>query len=220
MLKCQVIITSSWQSRDPSRDEPNETSYYMYTVSESRSRNIHWRLQPSPSVAERDSKVHIVNLASNLPIGLTRIIECGVAISASAISTRAVASIEVAEAGSDGERVRRNERNIRAGAAARGCRVSQGGLNESAVLSVEAASACLQVRDDGDEGSIRSEVTTSGQNVSILNESGSPKATVVSEVDSVRLSTDGNDGGEDDSSGAGEAQHRSRDLLEHRWDRW
>jgi len=133
------------------------------------------------------------------------------AVGVRAISTRAVASIEVTEAGSDGERVRRNERNIRAGAAARGCRVHQGGLNESTAVSVETASACLQIRDGGDEGSIRSEVTASGQNFSILNESGSPKATVVSEVDSVRLCADGNDSGEDDSSGAGEAQHRSRD---------
>ena len=42
--------------------------------------------------------------------------------------------------------LRRNERNIRAGAAARGCRVHQGGLNESAAVSVETASALIYAR--------------------------------------------------------------------------
>ena len=90
----------------------------------------------------RGSKAYVVGLALNLDLRVAGLVERGVAVRVVTVGTRAVAAVVVAEAGRDAERVRGDQAEVGRRATAGARRVDERGLNEQAVLSVEAAVTC------------------------------------------------------------------------------
>ena len=90
----------------------------------------------------REPRAYVVGLALDLDLRVAGLVERGVAVGVVAVSSRAVAAIVVAEAGRDAERVRGDQAEVGRRATASARRVDECGLDEQAVLSVEAAVAC------------------------------------------------------------------------------
>ena len=90
----------------------------------------------------RGPKAYVVGLALDLNLRVAGLVERSVAVRVVAVGTRAVATVVVAEAGRDAERVRGDQAEVGRRAAASARRVDERGLDEQAVLSVEAAVTC------------------------------------------------------------------------------
>jgi hypothetical protein len=86
------------------------------------------------------------------------------------VIANAVASIVVPEPSGDREPVRRNKRNICAGPTACAGGVLERCFEHRAVLAIESACACLQVRNGSDKGAVANIVSTGRENAATLDE--------------------------------------------------
>ena len=94
------------------------------------------------STGRERTRAYVVGLALHLDLRVAGLMERGVAVRVVAVGTRAVATVVVAEASRDAERVRGDQAEVGRRATASARRVDERGLNEQAVLSVEAAVTC------------------------------------------------------------------------------
>lgn len=97
--------------------------------------------------------------------------------------------------------MRGDERNVGGRAAASTSRVDERSLEERAVFAVESASSGLEVCDGGGEGTVAGVGSTSREDTTTLDQSGSTVAATVVKDDSVGLGLDtqGSDERESDS---------------------
>ena len=96
---------------------------------------------------------HVLLLASHLDVSVLGMMESSLALLARAHLPLPIAAVKVMEPRLDRELVGRDERQVRAGTAARlvGVRVLQRGLDVEATFTVGAAVTRLKVRDSADE---------------------------------------------------------------------